>query len=155
LCIRAEFLLLQIYCKENEMKKFGIFGIILFVMIGLTGCDTGSDVIEHPYLSITFHSGNATVTGFREGMERTEIVIPDTWNGNSVTSIGSEAFRDNQLTSITIPDSVTSIGMSAFSSNQLTSITIPFASLAAADAAWRGHFWRAGIPANVTWLRGE
>jgi len=108
------------------MKKFGIFGIILFVMIGLTGCDTGTaEVIEHPYLSMTFWSGNATVIGFREGMERTEIVIPDTWNGNSVTSIGNRAFWDNQLTSVTIGNSVTSIGTQAFGGSQLTSVTIP------------------------------
>ncbi len=48
--------------------------------------------------------------------------IPD-----SVTSIGSYAFRDcTSLTSITIADSVTSIGSSAFSGcTGLTSITIP------------------------------
>ena len=43
---------------------------------------------------------------------------------DSVTSIESAAFRDNQLTSITIPDSVTSIGVTAFLRNQLTSVTI-------------------------------
>ena len=55
------------------------------------------------------------------GIEITNLPIPD-----SVTSIGSEAFRDcTSLTSITIPDSVTSIGGYAFSGcTSLTSITI-------------------------------
>ena len=49
----------------------------------------------------------------------TDLVIPD-----SVTSIGSDAFRGCNLTSVTIPDSVTSIGGSAFGfCGKLTSIT--------------------------------
>ena len=56
-----------------------------------------------------------------------DIVIPCTYNGLPVTSIGDRAFRDcDSLTSITIPDSVTSIGSEAFYyCTSLTSITIP------------------------------
>ncbi|MBR2876417.1 MAG: leucine-rich repeat domain-containing protein, partial [Clostridia bacterium] len=56
-----------------------------------------------------------------------EIVIPSTYNGLPVTSIGGSAFLYcEELVSITIPDSVTSIGTSAFwSCESLTSITIP------------------------------
>jgi hypothetical protein len=44
---------------------------------------------------------------------------------NGVTSIGENAFFENQLTSVTIPNSVTSIGNYAFCINQLTSVIIP------------------------------
>ncbi len=57
-------------------------------------------------------------TGY--GLGITSVVIP-----NSVTSIGTNAFRRNKLTNVTIPSSVTWIGINAFASNQITSITFP------------------------------
>jgi tetratricopeptide (TPR) repeat protein len=55
-----------------------------------------------------------------------EIVIPNTYDGKSVTSIGEDAFYNcGSLTSITIPDSVTSIGSYAFyDCSSLTSVVI-------------------------------
>jgi electron transfer flavoprotein alpha subunit len=58
-----------------------------------------------------------------------DVVIPDTvtdgTNTYSVTGVGSAAFANKQLTSVTIPDSVTTIDNSAFGTNRLTSVTIP------------------------------
>jgi serine/threonine protein kinase/acetyltransferase-like isoleucine patch superfamily enzyme len=44
--------------------------------------------------------------------------------GTGVTTIGSSAFANNNLSSITIPNSVTSIGVNAFSNNPVTSIRL-------------------------------
>ncbi|MBE6580153.1 MAG: hypothetical protein E7650_00875 [Ruminococcaceae bacterium] len=58
----------------------------------------------------------------------------------SVTSIGSHAFYNSGLTSITIPSSVSSIGKSAFSGcSSLESITIPFVG-AALNGTQNTHF---------------
>ena len=68
------------------------------------------------YAEVTYCNGQAT-----------EVVIPDTYEGLPVTSIGERAFYScSFLTSVTIPESVTSIGNNAFEAcNSLTSITIP------------------------------
>ncbi len=58
--------------------------------------------------------------------ERSEIVIPATYNNKPVTKIANKAFNEcTNLKKVTIPDSVTSIGNSAFNScSSLTSVTI-------------------------------
>ena len=77
-------------------------------------------------LTWTTNNGEVTITECNEAATG-ELVIPDTIEGNPVTSIGDWAFfQCNSLTSITIPDSVTSIGGGAFQNcTSLTSITIP------------------------------
>lgn len=68
----------------------------------------------------------------------TDIVIPDTYNGLPVTSIGDYAFCEcTSLTSVTIPDSVISIGDYAFyECVSLTSITIPDSVISIGDDAF-------------------
>ncbi|WP_430408403.1 leucine-rich repeat protein [Kordia sp.] len=57
-----------------------------------------------------------------------EVVIPNmiTDNGQdyTVSSIGVAAFRDNQLTTVTIPASVTTIGAMAFRNNTVTTVIV-------------------------------
>ena len=56
-----------------------------------------------------------------------ELLIPQTIEGNPVTSIGEQAFGNCfSLTNITIPDSIVSIGNQTFEScYSLTNITLP------------------------------
>ena len=68
----------------------------------------------------------------------------------SVAAIDENAFKDNQLTSVEIPNSVTSIGPYAFAFNQLTSVVVPNSVL---DAPWVGgnqcSYFDGGV--KVTW----
>jgi hypothetical protein len=66
-----------------------------------------------------------------------ELAIPAEINGLPVTAIGYGAFREKQLTGVTIPDSVTVIGDDAFSGNQLTNVTIPNGVTVIGDFAFR------------------
>lgn len=71
--------------------------------------------------------------------EGADVVIPSTYNGKPVSSIGDSAFWDKKsLTSITIPDSVISIGNYAFYHCEgLTSITIPNSVISIGDNAFQ------------------
>ena len=79
---------------------------------------TNSNTVENCFI---FENG--TITNYT--CNDTDVVIPSTINGVSVTRIGVYAFSHNQLTSVTIPDSVISIEMAAFQNNRLISVTIP------------------------------
>ena len=83
-----------------------------------------ADTYEDFEYSITEETNEVTITKYT-GTD-TVVSIPDTINGNPVTSIGTGAFagRDN-LENITIPNGVTSIGSHAFDHCGFTSITIP------------------------------
>ena len=71
-----------------------------------------------------------------------DVVIPSTYKGKSVTSIGAEAFVCfDSLSSVVIPDSVTSIGMNAFyGCINLTNITIPDSVTTIGDGVFQGCY---------------
>lgn len=69
-------------------------------------------------------TGLGTAKGTADG--RLDIVIPETYDGLPVTAIKKEAFSDEFITGIVIPNSITSIGRSAFEGcSSLTSVEIP------------------------------
>ena len=76
------------------------------------------------FTTTTNEDNTITITDYDESCG-TDVVIPKTINGYNVTTIGSYAFYNNQLTSVIMPNSVTTIEQDAFAGNQLTSVTIP------------------------------
>ncbi len=107
--------------------KIKLTVLAFFISMLLTGQAFAFDVGGFSY-SIT--SGTtAEVTGGAVGNTATSIVIPATASDGSttysVTTIGANAFYNNYLTSVIIPDSVTTIGGYAFYGNALTSVIIP------------------------------
>ena len=77
-------------------------------------------------LTYEIYNEQVTITDCNESASG-KLIIPDTIEGYSVTSIGYDAFSNcTGLTSITLPDSLTNIGIAAFwGCTGLASITIP------------------------------
>ena len=113
---------------------------------------TITDYIFCPFVDVVIPDSIRGVTvrviqreAFREN-NLSSIYIP-----NSVTSIGDFAFYNNNLTSVYIGDSVTSIGESAFYENNLTSVTIPNSVTSIGNAAFaENSLTSVTIPNSVT-----
>ena len=74
---------------------------------------------------VTVTDGEITAYAYAGGgTAPTDIIIPNTLDGQTVTAIGASAFFNNSLTSVNLPASLTSIGGSAFFNNSLTSIDL-------------------------------
>ena len=91
--------------------------------------------------SVNADNTTCTITGIGT-IKETNIIIPDSIDGYSVTSIGANAFYEcKSFTSITIPDSVTSIGDSAFSAcMSLKEVIIPNSVIEIGQGAFRDNF---------------
>ena len=106
-------------------KAIGIFltvllavGVIPFMGLAATAETEGDYTYE-------VANGRATVTGYVGAGGN--ITIPSTLGGAPVTTIGGQAFKDNNnITSATIPSGVTTIGQRAFHyCKKLASVSIP------------------------------
>jgi hypothetical protein len=66
--------------------------------------------------------GTVTITGYRGTVK--DVAIPEVINGIPVTAIDRRAFRNLELSSVTIPETVRFIGELAFADNELTRIVL-------------------------------
>ena len=115
---------------------------------GETGATFKLDVIL-PTRKNCFTFSSRTITAYT--CSSTDIVIPTSIGGVAVRSIGTRAFYNNNLTSVTIPNSVTSIGDYAFSNNNLSSVTIPNSVTSIGDFAfYNNNLTSVTIPNSVT-----
>lgn len=66
----------------------------------------------------------------------TDVVIPDTINGQTVKAIGDKVFFNKKLTSVKIPNTVETIGKQSFTKNKLSSMELPKSLTTMGDGAF-------------------
>jgi len=96
------------------MKK-----IIMAIIVCTTLCATIFAQNESDFKT----DGKGKITKY-EGWD-TKIVIPSQINGVPITEIGEGVFRKMGITSVTLPTGIKLIGSEAFKGNKLTNISIP------------------------------
>ena len=96
-------------------------GGITRITINTAGTTITAKTLEIPASFTAIPNGSGT-SGTYSGIRITSLNF---LTPSSLTSIGTNAFRGNRLTSVTIPNAVTRIGESAFMQNRITAIRIP------------------------------
>ena len=91
---------------------------------GETGATFKLNVVPPPTKASCFRFSSETETITDYICSDRNVIIPASIDGITVTRIGNDAFRNNYLRSVYIPNSVTSIGNNAFRFNGLSSVYI-------------------------------
>jgi len=121
---------------ENPMAMFGqsfLFTLGISVNQQTSACNPSvGGLVATSEECFTFDSSKGSITdylcvsGNSNGLPTiTDVVIPESINGVTVTTIGSSAFTGNNLTSVVFPNTITSIATGAFRANNIASLVIP------------------------------
>ena len=99
--------------------------LLLCALLSLPAlAEEGEELTCGDYTYVLLEDGGARITDY-EG-EDAELTVPAELDGHPVREIGEEAFRDCDLTTVTLPDGLTTIGDDAFSGcHSLTTVTLP------------------------------
>lgn len=112
------------------MKKFTktlclILAVITMLSLLPMTAFAADSIVSGDYVYTVLEDGTAEIKNYTGSA--TEITVPDTLDGYTVTSIGEDALSEkNSLVSVTIPDTVTKIGSWALGFNpNLKSVHLP------------------------------
>ena len=114
--------------KKQMQSKIRSKGYLTLLLLGIFAVSTYGQ--EFTVDGIKYKITSATAVEIVDyAVTGGHVEIPPTVNNGqntyTVTAIGGEAFEDNKLTHVIIPNSVTSIGNEAFRKNNLRKVTIP------------------------------
>jgi len=148
------------------MKKFFLFVFVSFILFGCEGPmgpqgpqgESGNSENKGISIGGNYFEFEPDRTNGIAGIRITNysgtgdtVVIPNEINGIPVRAIGTGAFREKYLFSITIPNSIIVIGNNAFAGNFLTSVTIPNSVKSIGSSAFQNNLLASvAIPNNVT-----
>ncbi len=69
---------------------------------------------------------NNTITSYKNSSECSKnVTIPGSIEGQTISSIGNSAFSSKWLTGVTLPNTITNIAWNAFANNEIVSLVIP------------------------------
>ena len=120
--------IIDVILSSMEIKRIYVLCICFALLIS---CQKKPNPVSD--FEYTVNEGKITITGYI-GKSK-DVVIPKKINNLSVTAIGNKAFigvdedkdqpKNNQLSSVYIPDGVAEIGHLAFYNNELSGVIIP------------------------------
>lgn len=104
--------------------------------------------VSEPYLSFNSYSG--TITGYDIAGGR-DVIIPSSIDGVEVRYIGSNAFENKNITSVSLPDTIIGIRSFAFRDNLISQIDLPNSLTFIGGFAFNNNLLTSlNIPENVT-----
>ena len=119
--------------KQKKIIVFSLFAALLCLSISYAAFSTNINltakgnvykVSDKCYRTSDNGDGTVTITDYDKSCG-TEVNIPSTIKGLTVTKIGDNSFQNKGITKLTLPDTLLEIGVFAFHLNKIETLTLP------------------------------
>ncbi|MDR2966303.1 MAG: leucine-rich repeat domain-containing protein [Treponema sp.] len=133
----------------KNKRVFVICGIIFF-LVSITGSLFAQQSNREEDFDVRIIDGKSIMITNYNG-RNSNVIIPARIGNLPVTAIGDNAFKEKQITSVTIPNGVITIGDYAFQNNEIGAIIIPNSVTHIGYEVFGGNFLQSvTIGANVS-----